>query len=550
MGRGTLTMNLLLFASAIALAAAPHEDHHDHGPQLGKLSFPTTCNAQAGAQFELGLRWLHSFEYDRAEKEFTKAAEADSGCAIAHWGVAMANYHPLWAPPTPAEHAKGKAAVAKARAAGAKTKREQDYIAAIGAFYDDSETLDHKTRALAYNSAMAQLYQRYPADREAAVFYALSQAAAGTLDKDPDYAREKSAAAILEGVLKAAPDHPGVSHYLIHSFDYPPLAELALPAARRYATIAPASAHAQHMPSHIFTRLGLWDESIQSNRAAKTAALAHSEASGMAGAWDQQLHAMDYLAYAYLQTGRDSEADKVLQELRAIEQATPGQTTAYAVSAIPARVLLERRQWKEAAAFDLPAGLLALKAVTDNPWAVANVRFANAVGAARSGNSALARAQVGKLAEIEKALVIAPGAYDWKTQVSIERQIAEAWLAHAEGRHGEAVRLMRAAADLDDATEKHPVTPGAVLPAREQLGELLLEHKQPADAQKEFEASLKRAPKRLAGLYGAARSARLAGNAAEARRYYAELLNIAGKHGGGRSEVREAMAYAGRRASR
>jgi len=539
----------LLLASAIALAA-PHEGHHDHGPQLGKLSFPTTCSAPAGAQFELGLRWLHSFEYDRAEREFGKAADADPGCAIAHWGVAMANYHPLWAPPTEAELARGKAAVAKGRAAGAKSNREQDYIAAIGAFYDQSETLDHKTRALAYNAAMAQLHERYPADHEAAVFYALSQVAAGTLDKDPTYAREKSAAAILDGVLKVEPDHPGVAHYLIHSFDYPPLAQLALQAARRYAGIAPASAHAQHMPSHIFTRLGLWDESIRSNRAAKAAALAHAHASGMAGAWDQQLHAMDYLAYAYLQTGRDAEAEKVLQELRAIEQATPGQTTAYAVSAIPARVLLERRQWKEAVAFELPAGLRALKAVTDNRWAVANVRFANAVGAARMGDVNRSRALVAELQAIEQSLVTPPGAYDWKTQVSIERQIAEAWLAFADGRKNDAERLMRAAADLDDATDKHPVTPGAILPAREQLGELLLELKRPADALREYQASLTRSPRRLAGLYGAARAARRAGNAKDASRYYAELLKVAGKDGRGRSEVREAMADAGRQASR
>ena len=542
-------MNALLVASAIALAA-PHEGHHHHGPQLGSLSFPTTCSAQAAAQFGLGLRWLHSFEYDRAEKEFASAAATDPACAIAFWGVAMANYHPLWAPPTEAELAKGKSAVAKARAAGAKSKREQDYVAAIGAFYDESETLDHKTRAKAYNSAMAQLHERYPADREAAVFYALSQVAAGALDKDPTYAREKSASAILDAVLKAEPDHPGVTHYLIHSFDYPPLAELALPAAHRYAAIAPASAHAQHMPSHIFTRLGLWDESIRSNRAAEAAALAHAKASGMDGTWDQQLHAMDYLAYAYLQTGRDAEAEKVLREVRAIEQATPGQTTAYAVSAIPARLLLERRQWKEAARFELPAGLLALKAITDNKWAGANVRFANAVGAARSGDVKGARAAVAELQAIEQSLVTAPGAYDWKTQVSIERQIAEAWLAFADGRKTDAERLMRAAADLDDATDKHPVTPGAILPAREQLGELLLEIKRPAEALHEYQSSLERAPRRLAGLYGAARAAKLAGNGAEARRYYAELLEVAGKDGGGRAEVREARAYVGRQASR
>jgi hypothetical protein len=270
----------------------------------------------------------------------------------------------------------------------------------------------------------------------------------------------------------------------------------------------------------------------------------------MDGAWDQQLHAMDYLAYAYLQTGRDADAERVLAELLAIKQATPGQTTAYVVSAIPARLLLERRQWKEAATFDLPAGLLALKAISDNKWAAANVRFANAVGAARSGDGKRARAVVADLQALEQSLVTAPGAYDWKTQVSIERQIAEAWLAFAEGRSGDAQGLMRAAADLDDATDKHPVTPGAILPAREQLGELLLELKRPAEALHEYQSSLMRAPRRLAGLYGAARAAKLAGNGAEARRYYVQLLEVAGKGAGGRAEVREARAYTDRRASR
>lgn len=539
----------LLILSAAALALSP-EAGHDHGLKLGKVAFQSSCSAAANGQFERGLRWLHSFEYDRAGKDFLEAAGTDAGCGIAHWGVAMANYHPLWAPPTAAELEQGKAALARARAAGAKSKREQDYIVAVGAFYDDSERLDHKARALAYNSAMAKLHERYPADHEAAVFYALSQVAAGTLDKDPAYSREKSAAAILDAVLKEEPDHPGVTHYLIHGFDYPVLAQFGLRAARRYAGIAPASAHAQHMPSHIFTRLGLWDESIKSNRAAQAAAIAHARESGMAGAWDQQLHAMDYLAYAYLQTGRDAEAEQVLQDLEAIKQATPGQTTAYAVSAIPARVLLERRQWQAAAAYELPTSLSGLKAVTDNKWASANVSFANAVGASRSGDVLRARAHVEQLNALEQALVIPAGAYDWKTQVSIERQIAEAWLAFAEGRSDDAVRLMRAAVDLDDATEKHPVTPGAILPAREQLGELLLELKRPAAALAEFEASLVRSPRRLAGLYGAARAAKQAGNTQQARLHYQALLEVAGKGDGVRAEVREARAYVGKRGRR
>jgi tetratricopeptide (TPR) repeat protein len=535
-------MITLLLASAAALVLSP-EGGHDHSPQLGKLSFESTCSKDAHALFERGLGWLHSFEYERAERSFIQAADADPHCGIAYWGAAMSNYHPLWAPPTKEELERGRTALEKARAAGAKSKREQDYIDAIAAFYRDSDRLDHKTRALAYSAAMERLHKSYPDDREASVFYALSLIAAGTMDADPEFAKEKEAAALLNRVLAENADHPGVAHYLIHSFDYPPLAELALPAARRYASIAPDSAHAQHMPSHIFTRLGLWDESIKSNRAAEAAALAYARSSGMKGAWDQALHAMDYLAYAYLQTGQDAEALKVFEQLKSIKKADPpSPTTAYAVGSIPARVLLERRRWSEAATFELPADLAGLPALATHKWAAAHVRFANAVGAARSGNAALAREQVARLSDIEQSLVVPPGTYDWKTQVAIERQIAEAWLAHAEGKKDDAIRLMRAAADLDDATEKHPVTPGAILPAREQLGELLLELGQPAEAQREFEASLKRAPKRLVGLYGAARSAKLAGDSTKAGRYYAEIAELTKNGDAGRTEIKEARA--------
>lgn len=538
-------MNTLLLASALAFAAGGPGQGHDHHPKLGKVAFQSSCAAPAQALIERGLGWLHSFEYQRAELSFTQAANADPHCAMAHWGVAMSNYHPLWAPPTDAELAKGRSAVAKAQAAGAKSQRERDYVAAIAAFYKDSETVDHKARSLAYNDAMARLHRAYPGDREAGVLYALSQVAAGTFDNDPEFVREKSAAAILNTVLKDEPDHPGVAHYLIHSFDYPPLAALALPAARRYASIAPDSAHAQHMPSHIFTRLGLWDEAIQSNRAARAAAVAYGRDTGMTGAWDQALHAMDYLVYAYLQTGRDREALQVFEALKSITKADPpSPTTAYAVSAIPARVLLERRRWTEAAAFELPPELDALPAMTMHKWAVSNVRFANAIGAARSGDAARAREEVTKLGALEQSLTVPPGAYDWRTQVAIQRQVAEAWLAHAEGRKDEALKMMRTAADLDDATEKHPVTPGPVLPAREQLGELLIELGRPNDALVEYEASLQRAPLRLGGVYGAGRAAKLAGNAEAARRHFAELAKLTRDGDANRSEVQEARKFA------
>jgi tetratricopeptide (TPR) repeat protein len=536
-------MNALLLVSALAFAQAAPHDHHHSAEELGKVNFPTTCSPAAQSLFERGVAWLHSFEYQRAETTFNEAASADPSCAIAYWGSAMSNYHPLWASPTPAEMERGRAAVAKAEASPATSERERDYVAAIATFYRDSDKLDHKTRALAYNSAMAVLHKRYPADDEAAVFYALSQIAAGTIEKDPGFARQKDAAAILNKVLKDEPDHPGVAHYLIHSFDYPALAELALPAAHRYADIAPASAHAQHMPSHIFTRLGLWDESIKSNLAAESAAIAFAKSSGMAGSWDQQLHAMDYLAYAYLQEGRDSEAQKVLDELLAMQRVDPpSPTTAYAATAIPSRVLLERRRWKEAAAFELPAASARLAALSNHKWSLANIEFARAVGAARSGDVGLAKERVARLAELQQSLTIQPGDYDWRVQVSIERQIAEAWIAFAEGRKDEAVALMRSAADLDDATEKHPVTPGAILPAREQLGELLLEQGRAEDALQAFEASLKRAPRRLSGLYGAAHSAKLAGDVSKSSKYYAELVDLTKGSDGSRPEVKEARA--------
>lgn len=544
-------MTVLLLAFAIALAAGEPGQSHDHSPKLGQVAFPSTCNAPAQALLERGLSWLHSFEYERSEATFRDAAAADPDCALAHWGVAMSNYHPLWAPPTSAELDEGRTAVAAARAAQPKTAREHDYVEAVGAFYDHSDRLDHKARSLAYNEAMARLAKQHPDDREAAVLYALSQVAAGTFDKDPEFAREKDAARILGAVLEQQPDHPGVAHYMIHSFDYPPLAQLALPAARKYAAIAPDSPHAQHMPSHIFTRLGYWDEAIASNLDARSSALSFEKSTGMQGAWDQRLHALDYLAYAYLQTGRDAKALEVLDELRAVEQtnlASP--TSAYAVTAVPARVLLERRQWREAAAFELPPALAGLKALSNNPWAIAHIGFARTVGAARSGDATLARAEAAKLRAIEDTLVLAPGTYDWKTQVSIARQVAEAWLAQAEGRKDDALRMMRSAADLDDATEKHPVTPGAVLPAREQLGELLLELGRPAEALAEYEASLKRAPRRLAGLYGAAKAAKLAGDAAPARKYFAELAELTREGDATRAEIREARKFAAELATR
>jgi hypothetical protein len=537
-------MNLFLAASALALASTAQDSHDGHDPRLGNVSFETSCNADADASFQRGLGWLHSFEYEQAARTFAEAAEADPRCGIAHWGTAMSYYHPLWAPPTAAELEKGRNALAKAREAGAESERELAYVAALEPFYRNSDRLDHKTRALAYSAAMAQLHERYPEDREAAVFYALSLVAAGTMDKDASFAKEKEAGAILNQVLALEPDHPGVAHYLIHSFDYPALAELALPAARRYASIAPASPHAQHMPSHIFVRLGLWDEAIESNIASEAASRAFAKAQGLADSSSERLHAMDYLAYGYLQTGQDGEAGRVLAELNAIQRADPPVfSVAYAATAIPARLALERRQWQEAASLELRDNVRNLAPLADFKWGEAHVHFARAVGAARSGDTDAAREEIANLKAIEDSLTVPAGTYDWRTQVSVERQIAEAWLAHAEGREQDSVRLMRAAADLDDTAEKHPVTPGPILPAREQLGDLLLELGRANEALTEYESSLKRAPRRLAGLYGAARAAKLSGNMTKARDYYVQIVELTENAEETRAEVREARAF-------
>jgi predicted Zn-dependent protease len=393
---------------------------------------------------------------------------------------------------------------------------------------------------------MKQLHQRYPSDSEAGVFYALTLIATGTMSHDKSYAREKEAAQILNRVLAREPQHPGVTHYLIHSYDYPALAQLALPAARRYAKIAPASAHAQHMPSHIFTRLGLWQEGIQSNMDAEASAKAFAVRNHLSGVWDEQFHAMDYLTYAYLQGAQDKHARAVLDELNRIPKAEPESfKVAYAVAAIPARYALERRRWNEAAKLELPS-------LGGFPWqgfrgAEAHIYFARAIGAARTGDIESATREVNKLAAIRQELVATqtPGDYDWAKQVEIERMVASAWLAHAGNKDEEALRVMRAAADLDDATDKHPVTPGAILPAREQLGELLLELKQPTAALREFETSLVQAPNRFNGLYGAARAARLAGNQKAARNYYGKLLAVSRSADSTRSEIDEAKAFVG-----
>ena len=546
-------LSAVVLSAFVAVAALPvaaaddpkggaqdHQHHHAKPEKLGKIEFPISCAPASQAPFARAVALLHSFWYDEAEKAFGAIAAADPACAMAQWGVAMSLYHPIWAPPTPAEVERGQAAVAKALALDAKTPREKAYVAAIASFFQDAGTVDHRTRAAAYEKAMETVYRQNPEDREAAIFYSL--ALLGTAPPtDKTYANQKKAGAILNVVLPKQPDHPGVAHYLIHSFDYPALAELALPAARSYSKIAESSPHALHMPSHIFVRLGLWDDSIRANEDSAATARAHVQKTQPGLASFDELHALDYLAYAFLQQGRDEKARAVVERAaKATKFDNPQFAAAYAVAAIPARYALERGRWAEAAALEPGAPGIPWEKF---PYAEALTQHARALGAARTGDLARARAAVARLEALRDAATAAKMAY-WPDQIEIQRREAAAWLAFAEGRKDEAAALMKQAVDLEAATDKHPVTPGAVLPAREQHADLLMELGKPAEALAEYEASLAVAPNRLYPLGAAVRAAAAAGQPDKARAHLASLEKLAARAEGPRVEIGKLRAIA------
>lgn len=518
-----------------------HQHHHDAGNEekVGTVHFPIQCNPEAQQKFLKAVALLHSFAYEQAEEAFSEVAAADSKCAMAYWGIAMSNYHPLWAAPTPAESTRGLEAIAKAKSLTAETQREKDYINAIDAFYKDADKATYGQRKVAYHKVIEQIYERYPDDNEAAIFYALSLNATA-LPTDKTYTNQKKAVQILEKMLSENPDHPGVYHYIIHNYDYPELANLALPAARKYSKIAPSVPHVLHMPSHIFTRLGLWQESIESNMASEAAGKALMDKSDPEAFHYDSIHAMDYLVYAYLQTDQEKKAKQVVQKMHDIQKVNiQSFSVAYAFAVSPARFAVERNQWNEAAKLELGHD--------DFPWSkyrygAANIYFARALGAARTGNLELAKKDVKTLEQIRQELINAKDPY-WPDQVEIQRLSAEGWIAFAEGNKGEALTLMVKAAQLEDSTEKHPVTPGPILPAREQLGNLLLELNSPKEALGAFEESLTRSPNRLQGLYGAARAAELAQNSEKAKQYYTQLVELTASGDGNRKELQVAKDY-------
>ena len=529
----TLLVVTALQGALMAVPASGDEQSGDLRPvgeKLGTVRFPTSCSSAVQRQFERAVALLHSFWFSESNKAFAAIAATDPSCGMAHWGSAVTLFgNPFTWPLTGKALTDGWAAVERAKGAGAKTKREQDYIAAVEAFYKDGDKIDHRTRALAYEKAMEQVALRYPDDMEAQIFYALALNTTA-LASDKTYANQLKAAAVLEKVFTDQPNHPGAAHYLIHSYDYPPIAEKGIPAARRYADIAPSAPHALHMPSHIFTRRGLWQDSIDSNLKSKNSTDNHFD----------RLHALDYLVYAYLQTGQDDKARAVRDEVEALRKVNSESfPAAFALAAIPSRFALERANWSEAAKLSLHPSEL------DYPWASfphaeAVLTFARAIGAARSGDVSAAREDILKLNKLKENLVQAKNNY-WSEQVEIQIETVSAFVAFAEGKKEEGLALMRTAANMEDATEKHPVVPGPLIPARELLGDMLLDMQQPAAALKEFEASAQREPNRLRGYYGAARAAEMANDKTKAAAYYTKLAEVA--NDSDRAEIRQAKAY-------
>ena len=524
-----------VLAGVLAARQAPQHDHGAPSGRLGTVHFTTSCAPAVQKDFDRGVALLHSFWFSAAVESFNTVLKGDPTCIMAHWGIAMSWWgNPFAGYRSPQALKAGLAATDAARALAAGTDREKAYVAAVDVLFRDAATVDQRTRTLGYEKAMEALTAKYPNDVEARIFYALALDQTA-LPSDKTYANQLKAAGMLEAEFKQQPNHPGLAHYIIHSFDVPALAPRALDAARRYAAIAPDAPHALHMPSHTFTRVGLWHESIEANLASAAAARKDNAAG-------EELHALDYQTYAYLQTAQDNAARKTVEAIVPLADRilTPGAGNAapppagfYAYAAIPARFALERNAWAEAAALT--------PRQTSFPYADAVTHFARALGAARSGNPAAARQDIEKLAALRDALEKAKDAY-WSGQVDIQRRGATAWVLLAEGQQDQALVMMREAADLEDATEKAAVTPGPIKPARELLGEMLLQLKQPAAALAEFETTLKKEPNRFRAIYGAAQSAEAAGQKVKRANFYAQLLKVCSKADRpGRKEIDEAV---------
>jgi hypothetical protein len=517
---------ITLVAALFAANAFAHDDDASSSTQkLGKVNFPSSCNPKLQPKVTRGVAMLHSFWWSQGEVTFQEIANEDPNCAIAAWGFAsILMYNPFVGAVPPKELARAQAAIEKGRQMKA-SQRDKDYLEAVAAYWDDFSNKTERQRALARSEAYGKLAAKYPKDDEAQIFNALYLIAIQQAS-DQTYSNSLKAAGILEKQFAKYPNHPGVAHYLIHAYDAPPVAQKGLPSARKYAGIAPDAPHALHMPSHIFTRVGAWQDSASTNRRSADVAIKGKD-------FDDALHAYDYIVYAQLQLARDGDARKTYEEASKINPSTPRFVGPYPLAAMPARLAIERGAWREAAQLQPMKSQFA--------FTESNTYLARAIGAARSGDAASAKKDLQEIEARRDALKAANNGY-WATEVEVMRLAAAGWIALAENRNDEALGLMRQAADTEDKNEKHPVTPGRLLPAREQLGDMLMELKRPQDALKEYESSMQREPNRFRGYYGAALVAEMSGDAKTARKYYTALVQMAGK-GELRAELTVARSY-------
>jgi tetratricopeptide (TPR) repeat protein len=547
----------LLTLRAVKCAAVP-EPGDLRG--AGKVEFPVSCAPDVQSEFARGVALLHSFFYEEARRVFTSVAERDPKCAMARWGIAMTWWHPIWTPPTPDEMNAGKAAIEKAMAMNAGTDRERGFITALNVYYNtpDNSTagavgqschgpVGPRDRVVAYEKAMRQLRDKYPNDFETQTFYAFAVLAVGyATPSDTSLSKQLEAAAILEKLWKENSNHPGVVHYLIHCYDYPHLAQRGLAAAQSYASLAPWVPHALHMPSHIFTRLGMWDESIAANKASAEASRAYAAMRHRDASEAEELHALDYMAYSYLQEARDTEAKKIVDLTAKVRKTNPELEfiAAYALAAIPTRYAFERNDWHAAATLTVPN----LPHWSSFPFMEALIEYGHALGRAHTGDLDGARKAIARMQQLRDATKDPKFDY-FKNHLDLQMQAASAWVAASEGKKNEAIEMLRRAAEAEDILGKHPVSPGAFVPIREQLGSLLLEVGQAKEAQREFEAALKIYPGRFRGLYGAAQAAEQIGDKENANRYYAKLAAQTAKASGSRDElnhVREFLSAQGK----
>ena len=549
-----------LLTAAVELGAATNPTPGDLRG-AGKVDFPISCSAAAQPEFNRGVALLHSFFYEEARRAFTSVAEQDSKCAMAQWGIAMTWWHPIWTPPRPDEMSAGKSAIALALKLDAKTERERGFINALNVYYNTPETsapaatgqschgpVGPRDRVVAYEKAMRQLYENFPNDFEVEAFYAFAVLSSGyATPADTTLSKQLEAAALFEKLWKQNPNHPGVVHYLIHAYDYPQFAERALPAAKSYASIAPWVPHALHMPSHIFTRLGMWNEAIESNRASAEASRAYAKLRQRDATEAEELHALDYLVYSYLQEAQDNKAKEIVDFAATVRKTNPELefSGAYALASMPARYALERNDWKSAATLGIPN----VPHWSTFPFMEALIEYAHALGRAHTNDLEGARSAITRMQHLRDATNDPKFDY-FKQHLDLQMQAASAWIAQAEGKTEEAIQLLRRAADAEDILGKHPVSPGALVPVREQLGSLLLEVNRARDAGQEFQAELKIYPGRFRGLYGAALAAEQSGDKPTAQRLYTQLAAQTAKADASwRAELKRIREYSGKIAS-